>query len=302
MPDLPPLDSLRVFEAAARLGSYQKAAEELNITPSAVSHRMRTLEAQLGVKLFERDGRGLTLSADGARFLTPVAEGIERLRAATNAVVRRPGEGPLAMTVAPGFAMRWLLPRLGRFQREFPNIEIRFDSTAESLDLVSRQLDLGIRFGFGEWPGLTAERLFSYDWVPVCAPVLAEEGRRLQDPSDLSDFTRLHVSVRPDDWRMWLLAAGVEGIDPEAGPVFESMPVALEAAAQGMGVLVAERHMIGEDVTTGRLVTLFDEIHVPSSGAFYLVYPEGGLRDRRLRAFRDWLFRERSAGEGTLAD
>jgi LysR family glycine cleavage system transcriptional activator len=193
--------------------------------------------------------------------------------------------------------MRWLLPRFPRFQRDHPEVQIRFDTTAASVDLASRQLDLGIRFGFGQWPGLIAERLFSYDWVPVCAPSLLADGQGLERPADLRHVVRLHVAIRPDDWRMWLLAAGVEGIDPDAGPVFESMPIALEAAIQGMGVVVAERHLVRDDVAAGKLVTLFDEIHVPSSGAFYLVYPEGGLRDARIKAFRDWLFKERRLSE-----
>lgn len=289
--NLPPLDALRVFETAARCGSFNAAAAELNLTPSAVSHRIRTLEDTLQVRLFERAHRRVVLTPEGARYAASVAEALAILRSATRRLSASRADGPLAMTLSPAFALRWLLPRLARFQQRHPEIELRFVSTSDLHDFRSGDLDLAVRYGRGDWPGLEAEWLMALDATAVCTPEVAAGGPPLDAPADVADRVRIHVENRPDDWRMWLLAAGVEGVDPAAGPVFESVPVALEAALNHIGMVIADRQILARDLADGRLVEPFD-VHMPSTAGYYLVYPPGSAEDPRLRAFRDWMQEE----------
>ena len=289
--NLPPLDALRVFEAAARRGSFMAAAAELNLTPSAVSHRIRTLEDALQVRLFDRAHRRVVLTPEGAGYAASVAEALAILRSATRRLSANRADGPLAMTLSPAFALRWLLPRLTRFQQRHPDIELRFVSTSDIHDFRSGDLDLAVRYGRGDWPGLEAEWLMALDATAVCTPEVAAGGPPLDAPADVAHRVRLHVENRPDDWRMWLLAAGVEGVDPAAGPVFESVPVALEAALNHIGMVIADRQILARDLADGRLVEPFD-VHMPSTAGYYLVYPPGSAEDPRLRAFRDWMQEE----------
>ncbi|MYG53496.1 MAG: transcriptional regulator GcvA [Rhodospirillaceae bacterium] len=289
--NLPPLDGLRVFEAAARRGSFNAAAAELNLTPSAVSHRIRTLEDALQVRLFDRAHRRVVLTPEGAGYAASVAEALAILRAATRRLSANRADGPLAMTLSPAFALRWLLPRLTRFQQRHPDIELRFVSTSDLHDFRSGDLDLAVRYGRGDWPGLEAEWLMALDATAVCTPEVAAGGPPLDAPADVARRVRIHVENRPDDWRMWLLAAGVEGVDPAAGPVFESVPVALEAALNHIGMVIADRQILARDLADGRLVEPFD-VHMPSTAGYYLVYPPGSAEDPRLRAFRDWMREE----------
>ena len=289
--NLPPLDGLRVFEAAARRGSFIAAAAELNLTPSAVSHRIRTLEDALQVRLFDRAHRRVVLTPEGAGYAASVAEALAILRSATRRLSANRADGPLAMTLSPAFALRWLLPRLTRFQQRHPDIELRFVSTSDVHDFRSGDLDLAVRYGRGDWPGLEAEWLMALDATAVCTPEVAAGGPPLDAPVDVAHRVRIHVENRPDDWRMWLRAAGVEGVDPAAGPVFESVPVALEAALNHIGMVIADRQILARDLADGRLVEPFD-VHMPSTAGYYLVYPPGSAEDPRLRAFRDWMREE----------
>ncbi len=291
MPDLPPLDSLKVFEAAARAGSFQAAADELAITPSAVSHRIRALEEYLGVALFDRVGRHVVLTGAGARYAGEVGDAIAMIRNATRRLAAGKGKRTLNLSLAPAFAMRWLLPRLVRFQRRHPDIEVRFVSNTALVDFRRDDIDLAVRYGRGDWPGVCAEWLMALDALPVCAPSLIDSDPPLRRPADLAGHTLLHCETRPDDWRMWFVAAGVSDIDPVAGPHYQSMPVALEAAAQGLGVAIADRQVIGDDLASGRLVAPFD-IFMPTVGAYYLVYPEDPGIDANGSAFREWLLEE----------
>lgn len=288
---LPPLDALRVFEAAARHGSFNAAADELNLTPSAVSHRIRTLEDVLRVRLFERAHRRVVLAPEGTRYAASVADALAILRSATRRLSANSAGGPLAMTLSPAFALRWLLPRLTRFQQRHPEIELRFVSTTDLHDFRSGDLDLAVRYGCGDWPGLEAEWLMALDATAVCTPEVAADGPALDAPADVAHRVRIHVENRPDDWRMWLLAAGVEGVDPTAGPVFESVTVALEAALNHIGMVIADRQILARDLEEGRLVEPFD-VHMPATAGYYLVYPPGSADDPRIQAFCRWLQEE----------
>ena len=173
------------------------------------------------------------------------------------------------MTLSPAFALRWLLPRLTRFQQRHPEIELRFVSSSDLHDFRSGDLDMAVRYGRGDWPGLEAERLMALDATAVCSPEVAATGPPLDAPADVAHRVRIHVENRPDDWRMWLLAAGVEGVDPAAGPVFESVPVALEAALNHIGLVIADRQVIARDLEDGRLVEPFGRPYAGDGGLFH---------------------------------
>lgn len=302
MVDLPPLDALRVFDAAARHGSFIAAAAALNITPSAVSHRIRNLEDFLGVPLFHREHRRIVLTEAGKSYAAGIGEALDTVRRATQAVRARPDNAPLMLSLAPAFAIRWLLPRLGRFQERHPDIQVVFTSSVGLIDFSDSDVDLAVRYGRGDWPDVETEWLMSVDSLPVCAPSLMSGPKPLEKPSDLHDHTLLHVITRPDDWRMWLVAAGIDPaeVDPAKGPSFQNLPVALEAAMAGLGVAIADRQIIEADLAAGRLVAPFD-IYMPLAGAYYLVRPVGSgrRRDRRVDAFTSWLKQE-IAGAGSL--
>jgi len=286
MAELPPLDALRVFEAAARRLSFAAAAEELHLTASAVSHRIKTLESQLGLVLFERLTRKVRLTPGGRAYAAAVADAIAILREAT----RRLGADanrPLTVSVTPLFGARWLLPRLSRFEAAHPGISVRLISTSRLADFAGDGVDCAVRFGRGSWSGLTAHRLMTLDYVPVCAPALVRQGR-LKTPSDLARHTLLHHDAAPDAWRMWLLAAGATGVDPDSGQMLSDMSATVQAAMDGIGIAISDRKFIARELKQRRLVAPF-AIDMPSGGAFYFVYPEGRADDRRIATFRDWV-------------
>ncbi len=286
MADLPPLDALRVFEAAARRLSFAAAAEELHLTASAVSHRIKALEEQLGLVLFERLTRKVALTPAGRAYAAAVADAIAILREATRRLAVEANR-PLTVSVTPLFGARWLLPRLARFEATHPAIAVRLISTSRLADFVSDGVDCAVRFGRGTWPGLAAHRLMSLDWVPVAAPALVRNGR-LKAPDDLARQTLLHYDAAPDAWRMWLLAAGAKGVDPDKGQTLSDMAATMQAAIDGIGIAITDRKFIDRELKQRRLVIPFD-IDMPSGGAFYFVYPEGRASDARITTFRDWV-------------
>ena len=215
MSDLPPLEALRVFEAAVRFGSFNEAAESLNLTPSAVSHRIRGLEQFLGIALFERHGRRVAPTEAGVAYAAAIRSALDTLRAATRRLAINRRSRPLTLSLAPAFAARWLVPRLGRFQDRHPDIELRFSTNSRLTSFVDGDLDAAVRYGSGEWPGVVAELLMKVDAIPVCAPSLLKDGPPLQKPQDVGAHTRLHVTTRPDDWRMWFRCSRRDGRRPD---------------------------------------------------------------------------------------
>ncbi|MDJ0951414.1 MAG: transcriptional regulator GcvA [Alphaproteobacteria bacterium] len=288
---LPPLNALRVFEAAGRLGSFSRAADELHITPSAVSHQIRSLEDHLQIKLFRRLNRKVVLTADGAAYLPPLQAAFSEIAAASHRIAAGSDSGQLAITLVPTFAIRWLVPRLSRFRKRHPDIEVRLSTSIEPVDFARSDVDLGIRYGKGDWPGLHRDKLFCEELFPVCSPALLEGDVPLEKPEDLVHHTLLHVIARIDDWRMWLTAAGVVGVDPEKGPQFPSSALALEAAAGGLGLAIGDRWMMSEDLKQGRLVEPFD-FELPGESAYYLVFPTDRLDQPKIAAFRAWILDE----------
>ena len=302
---LPPLNSLRAFEAAARHLSFQDAAEELAVTPAAVSQQVKRLEDYLGVKLFRRLNRQVLLTDAGQLALPDVRAAFDRLAGAMDRVERRNDDKILTVTATTSFAGKWLVPRLDRFRKRYPEIEVRIDASDYLVDFELENIDMGIRYGKGVYPGLRSHRLFYGDVFPVCSPKLLEGPHPLKRPADLKHHTLLHSDwdFKDDsdpDWRMWLRAAGVTDIDPTAGPKFFPDTVALQAAIEGHGVALGDTTLAGADLAAGRLVKPFEFV-MPSDFGYFILAPEKTADLPKIRAFREWLLEEAGAVQRQVA-
>ena len=285
---LPPLNGLRAFEAAARHMSFTDAADELSVTQAAISHQVRGLEQRLGLKLFVRRNRSLLLSEAGQAYLPSVRAAFDQLNEATEKLLQKDRGGHLTVTTTASFATKWLVPRLAGFQRANPEIDVRISTHTGLVDFSREDVDIGIRYGRGQWPNLVAERLVGEDVMPVCAPSLLKGPNALSKPADLKRFTLLHTGTFPDDWQVWLTAAGVKGIDASRGVTFDLPLAAYQAAMDGLGVALGRNPLITPDLKAGRLVVTF-EFKMATEFAYYVVYPPDAIRRRKIKAFRDWL-------------
>jgi LysR family transcriptional regulator, glycine cleavage system transcriptional activator len=283
--DLPPLNALRAFEAAARRLSFTRAAEELGVTQAAVSHHVKVLEKHLGFRLFRRLNNGLMLSEKGEAYLPTVRNAFDALCEATDVIQGQAGSQMLTLSVLPNFALRWLVPRLAEFQRRNAGIDVRLLTAYRGTDFLREDIDAAIRLG-ADWPGLNADRLFGSDMFPVCSPVVAAE-RPLREPRDLAHHLLLHVYGAHDDWPVWLAAAGAGNIASDRGPSFDSYALALEAAAHGCGVAMARSVFVQDDLASGRLIAPFS-LPVKRSEAWYFLWPKTGA-SRKVLLFRSWL-------------
>jgi LysR family glycine cleavage system transcriptional activator len=292
------LNALRAFEAAGRLSSVTAAADVLAVTPSAISRQVRQLEEDLDLQLFRRSRTGLVLTEAGTTLLAGLSDGFQRIALAVDAVRPRPESRVITVSMLSTFAMRWLLPRLGNFHEAHSDIEVRLSTSVELVDLARGDIDCAIRFGHGEWPGLISDRLFADRLTAVCSPALLAKGPPLEAPEDLRAHILLHARLRADHWRIWLHAAGIDDLDPRAGPVFETRNFVIQAALQGLGVAVIDPALVGEELASGRLVQPFPRI-LALEGAYFLVRHPSKAKVTRVTAFRNWLLRE--VGEGSLA-
>jgi LysR family transcriptional regulator, glycine cleavage system transcriptional activator len=296
---LPPLAALRAFEAAARHLNFTRAAQELHVTQTAISHQIRALEDLLGVKLFRRLPRGLVLTEEAQRYLPAVRDAFDRLEAATAELLAGRTEGALTASVLPSFGARWLVPRLGRLRAAHPDIDLRISTSQHLVDFAREDVDLGIRMGRGHYPGLRVDRLFGETLMPVCSPALLEDSRPLLRPEDL----RHHVLLHEEDytgWQLWLNLAGVDGVDARRGPIFTDGGMAVQAAAEGQGVAVGRLALAAWDLAAGRLIRPFD-VSMPHDLAYYLVCPEATAERPRIAAVRTWLLAEAASYEQELA-
>lgn len=288
---LPPLKPLRAFEAAARHLSFTEAAAELNVTQAAVSHQIKSLEDSLGAPLFRRMNRALRLTEEGQSLLGPVRDALSTIADAAEKIRRPEKAGPLTVSVLPSFASTWLVPRLMRFRQREPEIDIRLSADYELADFDHADIDVAIRWGKGDYPGLTAVRFMTEELFPVCAPRLTREGPHpLRAPADLKHHTLLHDDVLTD-WRVWLLAAGVEDVDPDKGPSFNYSDLVLQAAIDGQGVALGRSSLAHDALARGQLVRPFD-IALPGDYAYYFVCPDYAVARPKVAAFRDWLIEE----------
>ena len=226
---LPPLNALRAFEAAARHLSFTQAAEELNVTQAAVSHQIRGLEDWLGFSLFRRLSRALVLTEAGQLLFPEVRAAMDILTTAVNRVQRQDSEGVLTVTTMDSFAQSWLVPRLGRFRQLHPDIDVRLVMVDRMVDLAREGVDVAVRYGRGNWPGLTVSLLRTEELFPVCAPDLIANGPPLKEPRDLANYTLLHDEM-PVDWRDWLAAVGCDTVNAERGPGYSHSNLVLLAA------------------------------------------------------------------------
>jgi len=286
---LPPLNAVRAFEAAARRGNFNLAAEELNVTPSAISHQVRGLEEFFGVKLFRRRGRNVELTAKAQDYLRSITQALDQIDAASQRVMRRPEGNLLNIAVSPTFATGWLVPRMSEFQVDHPEIEIRMCTTMNLMDFDESDIDLAINYSPGEFPpGLVHRKLMSEHCVPVCSPQYMQQHGPLRTPSDIRNCTLLHALPRIGQWRNWMDVAGVADVDGVRGPKFQSTPLALEAAKSGLGVAIANREFVEDHIRQGTLVAPF-EVEVPSESGYYLVYPDNHAGEPKVQAFSEWL-------------
>ncbi len=294
---LPPLNALRAFEAAARCLSFSKAAEDLSVTPAAVSHQIKALEEWLGVALFKRLNRAVMLTDEGQAYVLGVREGLNTIRISTEKLLKQDSTGSLTVSTLPSFAVRWLLPRLSRFREEHPDIDVRLSATDFLTDFERDDVDLVIRYGSGEYPGLYTEKLLTEDSLfPVCSPQLLKGDNPLRTPADLMHHTLLHDDLRVD-WETWLAAAGVKGIDPKKGPSFNDSSMVLTAAMEGQGVALGRSTLAAADLAAGRLVKPFD-VELKAGHAYFVVCPEESAERPRIVTFRNWLMKEAASDPG----
>lgn len=296
---LPPLNALRAFEAAGRHLSFSKAAEELHVTPAAISHHIKGLEEQLGVALFRREPRRLLLTDAGQRALPGLREAFDRM-AATLSEIRESADGELlTISATPSLASKWLLPRLRSFRQRHPEFDVRLDASPQVVDFNrDTDVDIAIRHGQGDYPNLEVEWLLPTSRIPVCSPSLLDGRYPLRRPQDLRHHTLLHVPWRccaatDPDWAEWLQTAGVVGVDPERGPRFNEYAYAIQAAIEGEGVVLASDVLVADDIAAGRLVKPFgDSLSDETPFGYFLVYPPAKARLKRVKHFRSWLVEE----------
>lgn len=281
-----PLNALRAIEIVARRGALAPAADELGVTPGAVSQHIRRAEDRLGIELFHRTPQGLKPTAALKGVLPQLAGGFSTLADALASLMPR-DEHVLAITVGSVFASRWLIWRLGKFGAHHPDIETRLVVTGRMVDLHMSDIDLGIRYGRGDWPGIKAELIGGTRYRPVIAPEIAH---RVRTPTDLATVPVIRDATTMLSWDAWLEAAGVPGLQ-HSGPTFDDPSLAFDAAISGTGVLMAVDEMSADAVSDKRLVRPFDTI-VESGVGYWLVVPEGRREPRKVRLFREWIRKE----------
>lgn len=300
---LPPLTALRAFEVAARQLSFSRAADELNVTPAAVSHQVRALEDHLGVRLFRRRHQGLMLTDAAQRALPGLRDAFDQIARAVDTLRAYDENRPLTVSVAPSLAAKWLVPRIEHFRAAHPGIEVRIDATPRLADFNDEQVDVAIRYGRGGYPKLHVERLPAQEIFPVCAPRLLHGRRPIREPADLRHHTLLHLDWRHQDvtlpdWQMWLASAGVDDeVDWTRGPRFGQQSMAIEAAAAGHGVALGTALVVADDLASGRLVRPFSH-SVYEAFTYFLVCRPEVAETPRVRAFRSWLVDELGATDG----
>ncbi|MEM5299706.1 transcriptional regulator GcvA [Burkholderia sp. JPY481] len=301
---LPSLNALRAFEVVGRLLSVQLAAEELNVTPAAVSHHIKVLEEQLGVALFERGHRSITLTPLGKTYLTEISRSFEAMKIATMNLTEMKQHRTLKIRAYTTFSMKWLLPRLSTFHAHYPDIEVSLTTSLQAVDFANEDVDAAIRLSFEPSTDMGFDRLAPNELVPVCSPEFRAEHPELNDktPESLSNVPLLHSLARREDWAKWLDAAGVRGVNPLAGLSYESSILAYDAAARGHGIAIAQKVLVSDDIDNGKLVMPFSFALDEGSYTYYLVYPKGRLTNPELAAFRNWLLSDAALKDEPQAD
>jgi LysR family glycine cleavage system transcriptional activator len=300
---LPPLNALRAFEAAARHLNFSRAADELAVTPGAVSQQIQNLEDYVGAALFKRTPKGLLLTDAAQTALPALREAFDRLAEAASLLTAAVDGRRLTVTVAPSFAAKWLVPRLGRFEEQHPQVDVWLSAGMEVVDFASGEIDLAIRYGTGRYPGLEVIKLMSETVIPVASPAFLE-ANPLNTPADLAHHVLLHDGS-PDaddscpDWAMWLAARGIKGVDGTRGPRFNQSSLVIEAAVGGRGVALAKRALAQADLDAGRLIAPL-QIETDVDFAYFVVHPKAKGRLPQVKAFVSWITTEAEAHEAVL--
>jgi LysR family transcriptional regulator, glycine cleavage system transcriptional activator len=287
---MPSLNALKAFEAAARHESFTRAAEELCVTQGAVSHQVKALEAELGLKLFNRERQRLVITQGGRAYLAIVRDAFDRISDGTERLLHRQSGGALTVSTSPNFAAKWLVHRLGRFAEAHPEIDLRISASPQHIDFAREDIDLAIRHGDGTANGLHVTRLCVEELFPVCSPKLLSGRNALRTPSDLARYPLLHIGDR-QGWSQWLDFAGVKGVDPARGAVLNQASMAIDAAVDGQGVVLARTALAAWDLIGGRLVRPFG-IAMPVSFGYWIVCPKTVAGLPKIVAFSDWLLAE----------
>ncbi len=295
---LPPLNALRAFESAARHMNFSRAADELSVTPGAVSQQIQNLEDYMGASLFRRTPKGLLLTDAAQTALPALREAFDRLAEAASLLTAAVDGNRVTITAAPSFAAKWLMPRLGKFEEAHPEVDVWLTAGMELVDFASGEVDVAIRYGSGRYPGLEVTQLMRETVLPVMSPELLAE-KPMERPEDLAQHTLLHDGS-PDadescpDWSMWLTARGIRGVDGARGPRFNQSSLVIEGAMNGRGVALAKRTLAQADIDAGRLVSPFD-ILTDVDFAYFVVHPKAKGRLPQVRAFVNWVKAEAEA-------
>jgi len=284
---LPPLNALKVFEAAARHLSFTKAAEELFVTQAAVSHQIKLLEENLSIKLFRRKNRSLLLTEEGQSYFLDIKDIFINITDATEKLLSKNASGALTVASAPSFAIQWLVPRLAQFSELHPEIDVRIKAIDLDDGMLTDDVDVAIYYGRGNWPSIRSDKLRSEYLIPVCAPSLLSKDIPLNSPKDLSKHTLLHDMSRKD-WRQWCRQVGVTEINVNHGPIFSLSTLVLQAAIYGQGVALGYSVLARPEIEAGRLVCPFEEFLL-SKDAYYIVSEDSSSELGKIKAFREWM-------------
>lgn len=296
---LPPLNAVRAFEAAARNASFTRAAQELFVTQGAVSRHVATLERWLGAKLFTRTQRGIALTAKGSGYFRLLKGALDQIDHATRQLQQSPDENLLRLKLPPTFAIRWLVPRLARFHALHPAIDVQITTSHDAADFDREDVDACIHSDLKPPEGPGFRRLFGEVLLPVCSPGVLKRGPQLKQPRDLKRHVLLCSLHRPRDWPTWLSAAGAADVDGNSGLKFENAALAYQAAIDELGIMIAQRAFVEDDLGAGRLVAPF-ALTVATAGAYYLAYHPHRPKTDRVVAFEEWLLKQAaSVGENS---
>ncbi|MFV0576291.1 MAG: transcriptional regulator GcvA [Vibrio sp.] len=297
---LPPLNSLRVFEAAARYLSFTRAAEELFVTQAAVSHQVKALEEFLGIKLFRRRNRSLLLTEEGQSYFLDIKDIFTSISDATDKVLERSEKGALTISLTPSFAIQWLVPRLADFNAQEPDIDVRIKAVDMDEGLLSDDVDVAIYYGRGNWPGVRADKLYVECLVPVCSPQLLLGAKPLKTLSDIKNHTLLHDSSRKY-WKQFTKEQSLDEVNVNHGPIFSHSTMVIQAAMHGQGIALVNNVLVQPDLDSGRLVQPFDEVLI-SQNAFYVVCDNKQADSGRVATFRDWMLKTAAREQDQLLE
>ena len=289
-PRLPPLNTLKAFEAAARHESFTRAAEELCVTQGAVSHQVKALEAELSIKLFNRERQRLIITEAGRDYLTVVRDALDRLAIGTDRLMQRQNAGVLTVSTSPDFAAKWLVHRLGHFAEAHPGINLRVSATLHHVDFAREEADLAVRHGDGNWPGFDTARLSPEQLFVVCSPKLLKGRRRPARPADILKFPLIHADGGAE-WNNWLQEAGIDEASVTHGPVLNRASMVIDAAIDGQGIALARTTLAARDILNGHLVRPLP-LSLPLAKTYWIICPKATANLPKIVTFRDWLLAE----------